>query len=92
MDIEKYVEDNVLRILNQRVHVPIQLCNKEFWDKPLTGFDMRLSDKDMVYFLLELERFFGISIGEEQLINYGFSTISKAIRNVVLQVEGKDKI
>lgn len=68
------VENEVIQLLCSKFH-----CTKKELengtDMSLTGRPFYLSDIEMVYLLLEVEKKYQLHIDEKFLVDYGFSTV-----------------
>ncbi|MGP1433833.1 MAG: hypothetical protein ACTTHM_07760 [Peptoanaerobacter stomatis] len=75
----KSIEEKVINILELKL---ISFDKEVDYnvDLPLTGHPFLLTDVDMVYLLLEIEKEFDIHIEERDLLEYGFSTISQIVK------------
>ena len=71
------IKSEIVKILCNKFNRKMTKLNGECMDAPLTGEPLFLSDVEMVYLLLEIEKKFAICIENEYLKEYGFSTVNK---------------
>jgi len=72
-------------ILVHKVKVNPRLVCPQNYDEPFTGTVFRLQGRDVLYIFLEVEKYFGITIDVNQILNYEFNTmngIKQLIRSV----------
>lgn len=70
------IQRQIVRILWEKLSCPCQNTEQNP-DAPLTGRPFLLTEVEMIYLLFEIEKQFGIRIGEEKLLEYGFSTVNR---------------
>ena len=75
------IKEETMDLLYKRMGCPRQMVEQHL-DTPLTGTPFFFLDIDMVYLLFETEKYFGIQIPEEKLLEYGFSTVNHIVELV----------
>lgn len=88
MGIQDKVAEIIFEILMEHFDITEEKLEERFWIEPLTGFHFGMAGTDMVYLLFEIEKMFDIRITEDQLENYGFSTIEKIVKCVAESLTG----
>lgn len=88
MEIQDEMGKKICGILRKCFEIEEEKLDKKFWKEPFTGFHFGLAGADMVYLLFEIEKEFDITITENQLAYYGFSTIEKAAKCVAESIKG----
>ena len=73
------IEQKILAILKDKLSCSDELFDKKYWDAPLTWEPFNFSAIQLMYLFLELEKALDIRIPEQELHDYGFSTIRKII-------------
>lgn len=69
----------VLDILRDRLLVPSERLTPLNYDKPLTGFEMKLDVTEMIYLYMEICKKYQIRIAPDHLRNYGFNSINAIV-------------
>lgn len=65
------------KLLNQKFGIDIKKLEEENENIPLLSEFWGLSPLDLVYFILEIEKIYGIKLTTDDLINYGCDRISR---------------
>ena len=89
MEIQNEMSEKICGILRKYFEIAEEKLDERFWKEPLTGFHFELTGADMVYLLFEIEKAFDITITEDQLTHYGFSTIEKAAKCVAESIKDR---
>ena len=76
------VTKDVIELFCKRMGYSEQMIEQHL-DIPVTGKPYRFLDIDMVYLLFEIEKHFKIRIKEEDLLNYGLSSINQIVALVM---------
>lgn len=73
--------DLLYKILLNRTN--IDFCeNEELKDLPVFGRKLNIPAREMVLVLLDIEKEYNITIKEEEIDNYSFSTVNKIIEMI----------
>ena len=72
------VENEMIQMLCTKFHCAQEELENGM-DMPLTGRPFYLSDIEMVYLLLEIEKKYQLHIDEKFLVDYGFSTVHQIV-------------
>ncbi|MBQ6995086.1 MAG: acyl carrier protein [Lachnospiraceae bacterium] len=78
---KKAIEEKIWEIIS---NIKGKEVNYKKNDDELTGRYYNLDSVDMVYLVLEIQKFFMVKIEKKDLDNYGFLTVEK-ISNIVFQ-------
>lgn len=74
------------KIFTEKYRIPSELWKNENLSRPLTGSVWKLSGIDLSFILFEIEKEFEIKFKEDDLINYGFSSISKIVNLLMKKI------
>lgn len=72
----KQVNARLENILDEKLHVDMRGRSEEDFNIPMLGFEWGLKPRQMVYFMLEIEKQFGILIPQEHIVSGRFSTFN----------------
>ncbi len=73
---QKKIRNRLMKLLQEKQLISCRDI-KQHLNVPLTGSPFFLTDVGMVYLLFEIEKAFEVRILEEELLEYGFSTIDQ---------------
>ncbi len=88
---EENIYERLKNIFSTRFELDLGLVAREDFDKHLLGSEFRLAPRDLVYLYLDIEKYFGISIPDEDVAMGGLSTINNIIEMVYHQINKKEE-
>ena len=76
------IESKLISMLHEQFLVPNELLTEVNYNLPLTGEVFGFNGLLLTYVFFEVQRIFGIHLGSEAVIEYGFNSINKIICQV----------